>query len=356
MRGNRDGDWRRELSRGDAERNCWKNLNAPCVFRKAMNPKFKICAIIVIVTAAFALPIWQRTQIKRLETENTQLRAEAAQLPEMKRQLDRLHKVEVDATELDRLRGLQSELLQLRARVNTGQRAVSEVAELKSELDRQKQESAATNQFSGAIGEAAKGMMEQQMSARLTRMKAKLNFTPQQEEAVNGILRQQVERSTEFAQKMFSGKLSREEMTKAQQEMGDPEGQIKALLSPDQQTAYQQFKQEENAANARLMANSEMLQLQNAIGLNQEQQDQVVAVLYEQTMKQMAGDMKSGPKDGNADAWIEQQLGQKVKALEKVLTPEQLEGYRRLQEAQMKMMKIMMPKEAAPPSPGEPRR
>jgi hypothetical protein len=117
------------------------------------------------------------------------------------------------------------------------------------------------------------------------------------------------------------------------------EQEILYTLTPDQQTAYQTYKREDIAAGARLMANGEMLLIQGSLGLSQEQQDQVFAVLYEHATERL---------DPNAATAAEQprhplqavrwENGRKLKSLEGVLTPGQLEAYRQLQDSYLKVL------------------
>jgi len=78
-------------------------------------------------------------------------------------------------------------------------------------------------------------------------------------------------------------------MTRLSLEAGDPDTQIKVLLTPDQKAAYPNYQQEEAAYNARMAANSELLQLQVSLGLTPEQEDRAFAALYEVSLDQLTG-------------------------------------------------------------------
>jgi hypothetical protein len=195
-------------------------------------------------------------------------------------------------------------------------------------------------------GKAMKGMMEaamkQQVEGKLGRMKDKLNLSGDQEAQIRAILEQQIGAGSAMAQKMLSGKLSKEEIADAGKQAGDPESQIKALLSPEQQTAYTELQQEEQHNNARLMANSELLQMQGALGLSQEQQDKVFQALYAQTEHQLAGATGGAdPKAFNPQTMMDQKLA----ALKGVLTDEQFARYKAMQEQQLKLIQAFMPKD-----------
>jgi len=102
-----------------------------------------------------------------------------------------------------------------------------------------------------------------------------------------------------------------------------------------------------------MVANSEMMQLQMSVSLAPEQQDKVRDVLYEQSLKQMNGEAAKPLLTGgsinpaNPVDTFQAMVDQKLKALEPVLTPEQMDKYRKLQETQLKYMKsisTLMPK------------
>ncbi|PYK98537.1 MAG: hypothetical protein DME19_12150 [Verrucomicrobia bacterium] len=116
------------------------------------------------------------------------------------------------------------------------------------------------------------------------------------------------------------------------------ENEVKSFLTTDQQAAYANFKQEQWSANARLSANGELLLLQNEIGLTQEQQDVIFPVLYQQVLKEKtrregggsptASDQEVTPRSLNE--WLLQSEEQRIKGLEPVLTPSQLQKYRQI--------------------------
>lgn len=195
-------------------------------------------------------------------------------------------------------------------------------------------------------GKAMRGVMEaaikQQMEGKMRQLKAKLNLTPEQEESIRGILEKQFGAGRAIAEKMFSGKATEGDIADATQTQGNPEAQIKALLSPEQQAAYDEVQSEELRNNARLMANAELLQMQGALGLNQEQQDSVYKALFKATQEQFSGltadPTKAMDFRGNLD--------RKLNALKGVLTEEQFKSYEEMQRQQLKLIESMLPKGA----------
>lgn len=109
------------------------------------------------------------------------------------------------------------------------------------------------------------------------------------------------------------------------------------------------MKQEEITNNARLMANSELLQMQTTLGLDTAQQDKVFAALYEQNRSQLAGSQTPNP-DAAAIPFrvVTDMMQKKLEALKAVLTDEQFESYKKFQDQQMKRIQSFLPKDGTP--------
>lgn len=307
----------------------------------------------ILLVASWGAVIWQQFRVKQQGIEIERLQSQSQELAKLRLDNDRLRKIEVDRAELERLRGLPSEVARLRAQLSSAQtipRGPSNLAEPASSAPQtaavsesaDPQSSAA--QLGGNMQQLMKGFLEQQTMGQLSRMKTRLNLTPDQEQAIREILARQIERSTEFSQKILAGKLTKQEAAQSAKEMGNPDDQIKALLTPEQQAAYQDYKTDDNAASGRLLANAEMLQMQNVLGLSQEQQDQVFNALYNHAQRRLAEQGSTlSPRPGDPTAWMQRDLAEKLKALEGILTPAQLQSYRQMQEAQLKLMKNLVP-------------
>ena len=196
-----------------------------------------------------------------------------------------------------------------------------------------------TNGMSKAMTEMVKTMAEQQVESTLSGMKTRLNLSPQQEQAIREIMTRQTRMGTDIAQKMLSGDLSEEELMRLSQDQPNQEVQIKALLTPEQLAAYDDYQKEEQTRMARLSANAELLQLQSQLHLTEEQQDQVFAVLADQALAQYDGSQKAP-----ADALnLRGQYDKRAEALKGVLTPEQFNRYQKFQEQQLKLIEALIP-------------
>jgi hypothetical protein len=306
----------------------------------------KTTLIGALVVAGVALPAWQQTRLQRVRSQNEQLLAREAELngqqteiAALRTEVERLRGAGVDQTELARLRQWQAqtepELLRLRGMAGVARRANAEAETLRGQLARQTSESAA-NPVSGAMADAMKLVMDQQVEGRLSRLKTSLNLTPEQEESAREILKRQAQAMSAGMQQAFSGKFDKEELARLGKNAGNPDEQIKALLSPDQVAAYPNYQQEEAAYNARMAANGELMSLQ-ALGLTQDQQDRAFAALYQANFNQLTGSAK--PPPGSQAEMMQWTLDQKAKALASVLTQPQMESYQQQQALQGKLAK-----------------
>jgi hypothetical protein len=303
--------------------------------------KAKVILVGALVVAAIAVPVWQQTRLRRVQSENTQLRAQGAELTALRAAVERQRATQAGPAELERLRQWQAqtqpELLRLRGMAGVARQANAEAEGLRTQLARQASE-AGINPVSGPMADlmkdAMKLAMEQQVAGRLSSMTASLHLTPEQAQAVRDILTRQAQVTSAGVQQVFSGKYDKAELARFAKDGGNPEAQIKALLTPDQQASYQSYQQEEAAYNARLAANSELLQLQSTLGVTAEQQDRVLAALYDVNLSQLTSHTtQSFTNQAEAMQWV---LEQKAKALGSVLTPTQLENYRQQQALQLK--------------------
>jgi RNA polymerase sigma factor (sigma-70 family) len=301
-----------------------------------------------IVTAALAATvgagIYEAHKAAQLREQNQTLQQQQAPLAEQIQQLQRerdeaKNQLTSVREEKARLTNNNTELLRLRGMAGVARRAIGETEQLRTQLARQAS-AASNNPVTGAMSDAMKQAMEQQVEGRLSRMAASLHLTPEQTQAIHDILMKQAQLMSAGMQQAFSGNFNKEELAKLAKEGGDPEAQIKALLTPEQQAAYPACQREEAGHNASLAANSELLQLQTTLGLTPDQLDRVYAALYDLNFSQLNGSLK--PSSANMADTMQWVLDHKAEALEPVLTPTQLEKYRQQLATQAKLQKDIL--------------
>jgi RNA polymerase sigma factor (sigma-70 family) len=312
----------------------------------------KASLIGALVVAGITIPAWQQKRLEQVRAQNAQLLARAAEVTREKTnaansngETEPARKPEAEASELARLKQWQAqtepELLRLRGMAGVARRANAEAEALRSQLARQASAPGATP-VAGAMAEAMKLAMDQQVEGKLSRLKTSLNLTPEQESSAREILKKQAQAMSAGMQQAFSGKFDKEEIARLGKEAGNTEEQLKALLTPDQKASYSNYQQEEAAYNARLMANNELIGLQATVGLTQDQMDRAFAALYEANFNQTSGSTK--PPAGNQAEIMQWTLDQKAKVLQPILTQTQMESYQQQQAIQVKLAKDILGK------------
>jgi RNA polymerase sigma factor (sigma-70 family) len=309
----------------------------------------KVGLIGALVLGGIAVPTWQQIRLQRVQAENANWRAKAAELRAQETELAALRgkvegvrKAEDDPAALEQLRRwkarTQPELLRLRGMAGVARRANIEAEQLRAQLARQAGRGG-TNPVSGTMAEGLKRAYEQQAKGRLSRLTASLHLTPDQVQAAREILLRkadaQADGQTAMRRQISAGKFDQEALEKLEKEAGDPETQIQALLTPDQTAAYPGYKRDEASFNARTAANLDMAQLRDTtLGLTSDQEDRAFAALYQVSFDRLTGTTQPYVKgDVETLLWY---MEQQASALEPVLTPTQLESYRQAQASQAK--------------------
>jgi RNA polymerase sigma factor (sigma-70 family) len=304
-------------------------------------------AITAALVATVGAGIFEVHQNSRLRTQNQMLQQQqtplTGQILKLQGERDEAtNRLAALAGELAKSKADHLELLRLRAMAGVARQAMGELERLRAQLAQQAS-APSTNLLTGVMMDSMKQAMEQQVEGDLSRLTASLHLTPEQVQAARDILMKQAELMSAGMQQAYAGKFDKDELMKLARAGGDPEAQIKALLTPDQQAAYPAYQQEEFAHNASLAANAELLQLQTTLGLTAEQLDQVYAALYNVNLDQISGRTKPPPGTAMADV-MQWTLDQKTEALEPILTPTQLDQYRQQQTLQAKVAKDVMSK------------
>jgi hypothetical protein len=281
--------------------------------------------IFLLAAAAFMARQHQRVAESHMLME--QLRAQAAEVPELKEELDRLRLRSVESGQGE---GQDSRQLKAPAPLDGARRSAgTEAGEAQAKIEPgPAEETQRVNGFAAPTAELAKSGLQQSYRNRLSRMEERLGLSPTQVEGIGAILERKAEALAEGMKGVYSGKMDEQKIAELQgHHKGDPESQICALLSPEQQTAYAAFRDEERADRASLSANTQLLQMQHTLGIQEEQREKVFAVLYDENLEQLTPKPEE-PKPENPVEAMKISMERKLKALEAVLTPSQLAGYR----------------------------
>jgi hypothetical protein len=305
-------------------------------------------SMIIIATALMAISAFSISQQRKLahyQGENEQLRLEADTIANLQDELARLRRTEADHAELSRLRESQAaaqlELARIRAQAARTARAESEAAGARAELERiAAEEAGAPKGIAAPMAELAQGAMQQRFERQLTEMQEWLNLSQSQSETIQEILNRQAQALAEGMKGVYTGSMDKQKIAELRRK-GDPESEILAVLSPEQQSAYMALKEDRKIKLALASANGELLQMQHTIGISDDQMDMVFGILYEESLQQMKPSASGEDAADPAEA-MQMSIDRKLRALEGALTPAQLEKYRQQQELQLGFLRKIM--------------
>jgi hypothetical protein len=156
-------------------------------------------------------------------------------------------------------------------------------------------------------------------------MSAKLGLGPEQQQPVHDIILANADPRAGLAMARVTGSMSslKEIKTRLAKIQADEDGALAGVLTPEQMTAYQQMRADEENAGAQAWVAYEKSIMQRELKLSDEQAEQMSSIFA--NLKPGSG----GPgitEYSNA----REQLEIRLRAFASALTPEQLQDYRRL--------------------------
>jgi RNA polymerase sigma factor (sigma-70 family) len=303
-----------------------------------------------------------RSQVQTLQQQQAPL---AEQLTGLKTENERLSNLVAQAKDSQALSQAQfSELLKLRGKANLAQTDSRELAQLKSTLAQQtgKMPDYLTNAMATGMGTAEK-FMQKDALARLSRMKKMLNLTDDQEQAISDIMTSHIQRQSQMTQDLMTGKSTPEQQLALAGNKENQETEIKALFTPEQLAAYPEYIQAEKITAADNSAKNDASRIADNFSLSKEQQEQIRASFYQMNLNETANGLNqeaisAAKKSGNITDALnmsielqKSQLEEKLKILGNILSPEQINTYRKEQMNQINMladaMKMFLPQKPA---------
>jgi hypothetical protein len=208
--------------------------------------------------------------------------------------------------------------------------------------------SQAAERFAAPMADVMHGALERSGEQRLKRMQERLNLSEAQTAAIQEILSRRARGVSEAVRGMLSGKVDREKLSEIRGGHGDPETEIRGLLSSEQQAAYTGFVEDEKKAQAQHSANTELLEMQRRLSLAEDQIEPVFRVLYEESLRPEEGTVE-GPIPPNPVEILRERNERKLQSLENLLTPDQVTALRQQQELEASFVERMLktPQQAA---------
>ncbi len=253
------------------------------------------------------------------------------------------------------------ELLKLRGQTTQTQTALHELAKLQKSAAQQS--GAMPAYFTNAMAQGitiSEKFKKKAAIAKLERMKDKLHLTDDQAQSISNIMVKDIEFNSQQVLNAMLGKQTPVDEQNNSNSLLNEDATIKALLTPDQLAIYPDFKQAENISTAQNSAQAEVTKMMDEMDLSQEQQDKAHTALYQLDLNQASSPpnqeaIAKARVSGNLPDFVslqietqKQTLADKLKALEGILTPEQLKIYEQKQldmiNMQANAMKMFMPK------------
>jgi hypothetical protein len=278
--------------------------------------------------AAIGTGILEAHRASRLQGEIQTLQQQQAPLAA---QIQQLQKERDDAT--NRLAALQTqpqpapnaELLKLRGESTSLRQDSAALAQMKSD---QKEKTAAQSDFMNFVVAQMGSSMTNAALRKATDLKDKLGLSAEQEQQLRTLLMNSAQTQVQASLSAVTGKLTDESRNPMHLAREDENSKILALLTPEQQVAYQNLQQEEAANAIQYFAKRESSAMQTELNLSDDQAHAVSSVL--------AGLPPTQGGLGNATAPnAKEQLDLRLQALAPLLTPEQLEAYKQSKLAEI---------------------
>ncbi len=277
-------------------------------------------------------------------------------------ELARLRQIEVKDSELARLQIEETrrnrELIQLRGRLGALLRSQAEVASVATYTETRapgSSTSAMESKGPAIPGQSEGGpdwqraTMDLNVDAQIARARERLQLNPEQEQSMRAVVSHALNVGQEDLRKVASGEAQPENVPAPLEWAKALEQEILAVLTPEQQATYYRYKEQDVHANARLLANGELLSIQNSLGLSPEQQDQAFGALFNHAVNQLDPDHASlAERPRSPIAALEWENSRKLQALETALSSQQLESYRRIQDLQVQYWRSLAARNAAP--------
>ena len=172
---------------------------------------------------------------------------------------------------------------------------------------------------------ALAGMMRGgQTQQRLFLLKSRLHLTPEQAATIQAAMDADAKARRDVMRQMFrnNGKVDPQSAATA----NTLDQTLAAVLTPQQQSAYQQVVADEKTSRAETMASVQMNQVAPLLQLSDSQKDQVASALYQVQMA--SPDPTTLMTNPNAASVMATQAQATQDALAKVLTPDQMTLYK----------------------------
>lgn len=219
---------------------------------------------------------------------------------------------------------------------------------------------APANPFMANVQAIAAETSRARRQEEIDKLKWSLNLTPEQIAALETYYEEESAAEAKMMEQMFSGKSMEALQQDAIEAAGDKAYHtvsqlLKDILTPEQLAAYEVNQEEEALERKEANAYRELSTMQSQFLLDDEQKDTVFAIFYEKEYAMKPEEWDAHDLDGqDPDFYIKSRSVENERLLEElsdVLTPEQVELYRKKLENETEMIRKSMQMFAPPSKP-----
>jgi hypothetical protein len=271
------------------------------------------------LVAALGMGIFEAHRASRMREENLALqRRQAAQIRQLQQERsDATNELAVLRSQLAAVPRNNRELLKLRGETTQLQQDSTELAQLKGA---QKDKASAQSDFKNFVVDQMGSSMTNDALRHLKEMKDTLGLSADQEQQIRTLLLSSVESQVQASLSSINGKLTDELRKQFEESRADENLRMNALLTPEQQSTYQNLKNQQAADATQVFAKREASTMQNELQLSDDQTHAVASIVAS----------LPASKGGIADALApdaREQLNFRLQAMSQILAPDQLAAY-----------------------------
>lgn len=296
--------------------------------------------------SSVSIPLWQNHRIGRLQSEIARLQGFVAEIEPLRQKIKTLSAEQLDPQELKRLRDSQSEVLRLRAKLTEQTAQMNEgkgkgVAGGNESADQRVEPPGKQPDFDPSV---LRDVNVQGLVNKIGKVRSRLKMNIEQYKEALAIARS------------YSKAAEDPELNPSSDQPSDPtqkgsllefDHRFRALLSPEQISAYDEMENELKSQNSRQTASIvsvlDLHKIQQVADLTPAQITRATEILTEYNLQKLNW-AKYHP-DSSSDIYRQrrEQADTKAKALEEILDSIQLENLRKTQEIQQKLNPTSQP-------------
>ncbi len=308
--------------------------------------KLSLVIIVLLAMASLSIPLWQNHRIGRLQSEIARLQSLAAEIEPLRQKIKTISAEQLDPQELKRLRDSQSEVLRLRARLTEQTAHMKEskgkgVVGGKESTDQRVEPLAKQPDFDPSV---LRELNVQGLVNKVGKVRSRLKMNGEQYNEALAIAQ-----SYSKAAENPGLDPSSDQPPDTTQKVSLPEfdQRFRALLSPEQISAYDEMEDELKNQNFRQTASTlsviDLHKIQQVADLTPAQITRATEILTEYNIQKL--DWAKYHPDSSSDIYRQrrEQADTKAKALEEILDSIQLENLRKTQEIQQKLNPTSQP-------------